>query len=332
MSKNAWMVRAGEGGHLIEEFAKGVLLVGWPEAGELKDATQRDLRLRLGSVYPGSKPASNQNAASVLWRFARAMKIGDVVVSYDPTKREYLIGEVTGDYRFEPKAFPSYPHVRQVNWSARAPRDQISVDSRNSLGSTLTLFAVNDDVLQDLRNGATGKAAPVEPGGLADKKDQLTQSNRDAEEQARELIEDKILALDAYEMQDLVAAILRAMGYRTRVSPPGSDRGVDVLASPDGLGLQEPRIKVEVKHRPNTAMGSQEVRSFLGGLRTGDRALYVSTGGFSKEAKYEAERATIPITLIDLRELAQLATDNYDSFDVEGKALLPLKRIYRPVD
>ena len=135
-----------------------------------------------------------------------------------------------------------------------------------------------------------------------------------------------------YKMQDLIAAILRAMGYRTRVSPPGPDRGVDVLASPDGLGLQEPRIKVEVKHRPNSSMGSQEIRSFLGSLRSGDRGLFVSTGGFTKEAKYEAERATIPITLIDLQELAQLVTDHYENFDSRGRALLPLIKIFRPAE
>jgi restriction system protein len=133
-------------------------------------------------------------------------------------------------------------------------------------------------------------------------------------------------------MQDFVAAILRAMGYRTRVSQRGPDGGVDIFASPDGLGLQEPRIKVEVKHRPNTAIAAPDVRSFLGGLRSGDRGLYVSTGSFTRDARNEADRATIPLTLIDLRALAQLATDNYDNFDQDGRALLPLKRIYRPAD
>ncbi len=111
-------------------------------------------------------------------------------------------------------------------------------------------------------------------------------------------------------MECLVATILRAMGYKARVTPKGPDRGVDVIASPDGLGLEEPRIKAEVKHRPKTAMGSQEIRSFLGGLRQGDRALYVSTGGFSKDAAYEADRSNIPITLVALDDLASLIVDS----------------------
>jgi restriction system protein len=120
------------------------------------------------------------------------------------------------------------------------------------------------------------------------------------------------------------------MGFKSRVSPRGTDRGLDILASPDGLGLQEPRIKAEVKHRTGTQMGSQEIRSFVGGLRPGDRAIYVSTGGFSKEAKYEAERSNIPLTLIELDDLATLVEQHYENFDTNGRALIPLTKIYWP--
>ena len=89
------------------------------------------------------------------------------------------------------------------------------------------------------------------------------------------------------------------MGYKTRVSPSGSDRGKDIVASRDGLGFEDPRIVVEVKHR-NATMGSQEIRGFLGGRHESDKGLYVSTGGFTKDARYEAERARIPLTLMDL--------------------------------
>lgn len=317
---------------MIDEFSKGVVAVGWRETGEIKDGNQRDLRLRLADVFPESKPGTNQNAASVLWRFSHVVKSGDTVVSYHPAKREYLVGEITSDYRFDLKRFKDHPHVRDVKWIARVSRDALNVSTRNSLGSTLTLFLIPDEAVADVWAATKGQK-PAEPTtGIEDEKEQVEQSNRDVEEQSRSLIEDRIIRLDPYDLQELIAAVLRAMGYRTRVSPPGPDRGVDVLASPDGLGLQEPRIKVEVKHRRDAAMGANEVRSFLGSLRIGDRGLYVSTGGFTREAKYEAERATIPITLIDLRELAQLVTDNYETFDPKGRALLPLVRIFRPAD
>jgi restriction system protein len=331
MSKNAWMVRAGEGGSLIDEFAKGIVTVGWDELGPIQANSQAELREHLAKAFPDEKPGAHQNAASVIWRFARVLNVGDTVVTSDPSRREYLLGEVASDYRYEERR-KSHRHVRDVKWANRVSRDLLKVATRNSLGSTLTLFLIPQDAIADLNASAAGKVEPEASGGLSDKRDELEQSNKDAQEEARQLIEDKILELDPYEMQELVAAVLRAMNFRTRVSPRGSDRGVDVLASPDGLGLQEPRIKVEVKHRSNTAMGSNEVRSFLGSLRSGDKGLYVSTGGFSKEAKYEAERSNIPVTLIDLQELAQLVTEHYERFDSQGRALVPLVRIYRPAD
>jgi restriction system protein len=82
------------------------------------------------------------------------------------------------------------------------------------------------------------------------------------------------------------------MGYKTRISPPGSDRGKDVEASSDGLGLTDPHVIVEVKHREGGTMGSQYLRNFIAALRPRHKGLYVSTGGFTKEARYEADRAS----------------------------------------
>ena len=79
-------------------------------------------------------------------------------------------------------------------------------------------------------------------------------------------------------------------------------------------------------------MGAQAIRSFIGALRPGDRGVYVSSGGFSKEARYEAERSNIPVSLVDIDELASLVVDYYEDFDLDGKALIPLVRIYWPAD
>lgn len=53
----------------------------------------------------------------------------------------------------------------------------------------------------------------------------------EAVSRGHELINDKIQGLDPEEMEELTAALLRAMGYQTRASARGPDRGVDVLAS-----------------------------------------------------------------------------------------------------
>ena len=72
------------------------------------------------------------------------------------------------------------------------------------------------------------------------------------------------------------------------------------------------------------------LRSFIGGLRSTDSGLYVSTGGFTKEAIYEADRALMPIKLLNLDQFVRLIVDNYDNADMDTRAILPLVRIYWP--
>lgn len=142
----------------------------------------------------------------------------------------------------------------------------------------------------------------------------------------------RIVDLSPRALEELTAALLRALGYSTWVSPAGPDRGVDVLATPDALGLRDPRIKVQVKHRPNRRMSAPEIRELIGALRPGDRGLCVSLGGFSREARYEADRSENPMRLLDLGEMSFLILKYYDQFDLAGKAILPLQKIYWPVE
>ncbi|KGQ20772.1 Restriction endonuclease [Lysobacter dokdonensis DS-58] len=151
----------------------------------------------------------------------------------------------------------------------------------------------------------------------------------DVQTLAVERIKDIVSGLGWSEMQELVAGILRAMGYKTQVSPAGADRGKDIVASPDGFGFENPRIVVEVKHRTGQ-MGSSAIRSFLGGRHKDDRGLYVSTGGFSKDAFYEADRAAVPLTLWTLDNVVRTLIEHYDATDSETKRLVPLKRMYWP--
>jgi restriction system protein len=49
-----------------------------------------------------------------------------------------------------------------------------------------------------------------------------------------------------YDFQELVAVLLRAMGYHVSyVSPRGPDQGLDIIAFTDPLGATGPRIKVQ---------------------------------------------------------------------------------------
>ncbi len=267
--------------------------------------------------------------AGQLVKFRFEFKKGDYVVTYNPEKRRYLVGEIIGDYEYNTKLLDYY-HIRRVKWLGEISRDLLSTSTKNTLGAISTLFEIGekarDEILKALKNEEES------PESIESAEEEMETIKEDIVSKAHEFIKDKILSLDWEELEELVAGLLRGMGYKTMITPKGPDRGRDIYASPDGLGLEDPRIIVEVKHRSDQ-VNAKEMRSFIGGLREGEKGLYVSTRGFSKDAKYEAERSKIPVTLVDLDTLAKLITQYYDNFDFdeEAKKLIPLVKIYWPV-
>ncbi len=331
-----WMVRAGRGGDYVEDFIeRSVVAFGGEALGPLTpDVTKDELTRRYAEKYPDEKEGSRASWAGQLLRFVLEIKVGDEVICSDRERRRYLLGKVTSEYQWSPDPQGQLAHVRRVTWTHEVPRDALQASTRNTLGSVLTVFRVNPDAAQDLLAAAgpigTVPPTPVSDDTLRQNAEVLGAISAETFSRADEFIEDQIDALNWSQMQELVAGILRAMGYRTTVSPAGPDRGVDIFASPDGLGLEEPRIFVEVKHRTNQ-IGAPQIRAFVGGRRANDKCLYVSTGGFSREAHYEAERAGVAVTLITLPKLRQLVLEYYEKLDAFTRALVPLRRLYWPV-
>lgn len=148
------------------------------------------------------------------------------------------------------------------------------------------------------------------------------------ESDARDGIRKYIISKSPYEFQDLVAALLRAMGYHTPfVAPKGKDGGIDIIAYLDPLGAQTPRIKVQVKHKPETSIGASDVRALSGVLKTGDIALFVTSGTYSTDARNAASGNDKFIRLIDGDDFIEMWQEYYDKMSDDDKNMLPLKRI-----
>ena len=148
------------------------------------------------------------------------------------------------------------------------------------------------------------------------------------ESDAREGIRRYMVSKTPYEFQDMVAALLRAMGYHTPfIAPKGKDGGIDIIAYVDQLGAKTPRIKVQVKHKPETTIGASDIRALLGVLRAGDIALFVTSGAFSQDAKSTGTNSREFIRLIDGDEFIEMWQEYYDKMSDEDKNMLPLKRI-----
>ena len=327
-NKNMWMVRS-EGGDLFEEFKnKNVVALGWNDMGDLSKVTSLD---ELKELYRRQEAEEDEKEGKVnascgmLRRFKDEIHKGDYVVTYNPETRKYLVGEVTGEYAFNTKLL-EYHHTHSVRWHEKeVDRDALSASTRKSLGAISTIFTVDVEAQAELLKVLeTDNHAPQPP----EQEDVVADTTKDdIVNQAQESIKDKVVKLDWEEMQQLVAGLLRGMGYKTMVSPQGPDRGRDVQASPDGLGLEDPKIIVQVKHRSGQ-MGSEEVRSFITSVGHSAKGLYVSTGGFSKDARLEAERSPTPVTLVDIDLLVSLLIQYYDKLDSDTRALLPLVKIY----
>lgn len=326
------MIRAGRGGVYASDWLEhGVIGIGWDfDGADIAAMNREQIRAAYGLSHPGDSKGKVAAGVGQVYRFAHDMTTDSTVVMYDPESRLYHLGVITGPC-VAVCDMDGVTYTRDVTWGEAAPRDVLSPSSKNSLGGIQTIFAVSDEVMADLTNAARDKSVVASNDPAIDDNDATNDEETLAAtyDNGIELIKDRVNQLDWEDMERLVAGLLKAMGYCARVMPKGPDGGRDVVASPDALGLESPRIVAEVKHRKG-AMGAPAVRAFIGGLRAGDRGLYVSTGGFTKEARYEADRANIPVRLLDLDAFVRHYVEIYDKTDDDTRSILPLTRIWWP--
>ena len=175
--------------------------------------------------------------------------------------------------------------------------------------------------------------AASQPDSAVSESDSAAVSAATTLEEAEELawgeVERYLRNMNPYGLQALVAALLKAMGYYVSwVSPPGPDKGTDILAHTDPLGTSTPRIKVQVKRHENP-ISVDGLRSFMAVLGDHDVGIFVSTGGFTSAAEQEARtQEKRKITLVGLEKLFDLWVQHYDRISDADKRLLPLKPVY----
>ncbi|MDA2932147.1 restriction endonuclease [Nitrospinae bacterium AH-259-F20] len=326
--KTVWVVRAGNNNEIAQEVEEqSAVALGWADVSNLSSTSSRDdVKSKVREAYPHLSEKKVIPSAGQIFRFVHEMKEGDYVLTPIRATREVLIGQITGPYEYNPSTISAnYPHARKVKWQKKVSRDDFTSSARNALGSSLTVFTVTP-YRQEIRSLLEG-----EPRGTEEPEVEEVDIYADVKEKSDELISDAISKLDPYEFQDLVAGVLRAMGLRTKVSPPGPDHGIDIVAHPDHFGFEEPRIKVQVKHRQAT-VGGGDMRNFITTVREGEKGLFVSTGGYTKEAETEARIANPPVTCLDRDQFVDLLLEHYENMEPELRAMIPLKKVYIPVN
>lgn len=333
-----WLIRAGSHGEFEQKFLQeNRVYVTWDRL----DVNLRALADRaalfsaLAERNPNAKPKTLHNWVSQVWPFAHDIQNGDLVFLPLKAQRAINVGEVTGDYHFEPAGPNPFYHWRSVKWIAEAiPRVHFGKDLLNSLGAFMTICRIR-------RNNAEERIASMRANGwkpetiTAAIKDSLPASDESAEDtDLEELGRDQIARLiDArfkgHGLTRLVEAILKAQGYTTYRSPEGADGGVDILAGAGPLGFSAPRLCVEVKSE-DSPIDRPTVDKLLGAMTKfgAQEGLFVSWGGFKSNVQKELAGSFFRMRLWSQQELLEQLFAHYDQLDEDLKAELPLKRIW----
>ena len=132
-----------------------------------------------------------------------------------------------------------------------------------------------------------------------------------------------------HALADLVAEILRVEGYTTKVSPPGPDGGVDILATGGTLGLGEDRICVQVKSGDGAANHDVVLR-LIGSVSNtqAQTGLLVSIGSVNAAAQRELDDNFFKLRLWQMPDLLKAIFRSYGNLSDETRAKLPLKQIW----
>ena len=148
------------------------------------------------------------------------------------------------------------------------------------------------------------------------------------EEKAWEKIEKYLQLMPWHEVQNLVGDLLRAMDYHVIWEAQPGQKGSDIIAFQDPLGTQSPRIRVEVKSQ-QSRIDLDNVKAFTSSISAHDVGVYVSIGGFTKDAgEYARNHETRRITLIDAEKLVELWIQHSAKLSDSARKRLDLVPVY----
>jgi len=330
-----WVVRAGRYGEQEETAVKKHLVChAWNELPDYsKVRTKDELRSLYTEKYPRETEKQVISRLGQIWRFAHEIQKGDLVALPLKTESAFAFGRITGEYYYEQVA-PNVMHIRTVEWLKTVPRSVFPKDILFSMNSALTVFKVHRNDAENRVNKilalvplvpeATGESTEAEIEDIAE--DDAVNLEETARDEILKFIQSEF---KGHGLANLVASVLRAQGYKTKVSPPGPDGGVDILAGSGSLGFDQPRLCVQVKSGSGTE-GQKTFNELLGVMSkyACEQGLLVSWGGVTNPVKLDAQKHFFTIRLWDQGDVVDAVLQNYERLDDETKADLPLKRIW----
>lgn len=337
-----WLIRLGRNGEYeARALEEGVLTVGFGirhDVSHLKD--RGALEAEMARLFPDDKPNRHRNFAAQVNQFLNVAETGDLVVSPVKTTSTIAIGRLAGPYRPGPKGEATRP----VEWlKTDLPRDTFRQDLLYSFGAFMTVCEISrNDALnrvkavletgRDPGDGVRpeGLPEPTSDSGTEDETEEAFDQAVSLDQIARDQIRRRIASTFAgHDFTRLIDAILTAQGYRTRRSPAGPDGGIDITAGSGPLGLESPRIVVQVKSG-DYVVQHPDLQSLIGTIQDtqADHGLMVSWGGFTAPVRRRINELYFRVRFWGQDETIDNLLSVYDSLPEDIRAELPLRRTW----
>ncbi len=333
-----WGIHAGKTGDANTLFMQqNRIAIGWPSMGNLSELPNEAVayKQKLLQTHPFSKPGAIPVNAGQLRHIVYTMQIGDLVVYPSKQDKQIHIGEITSEYTYD-ASNGDYPNQRMVTWLKHVPRAVFLPAALFEVGSAMSLFRVRNYADQfravllgksisnsPSTNGAVSAEEAAEPDTAPFIADNIEDITRDF------ILSQLSLHLKGHPFAVFVAHLFEVMGYRTDVSTPGPDGGIDIVAYKDEFALVPPIIKIQVKSTSGS-VGAPEV-AYLNGVIGDNFGILVTLGVFNNNAKSSAASMS-KIRLLDGASVAGLVLQHYEALDAKYKSIVPLKRVYAPDD
>lgn len=301
-----------------------VIAIGWDEMGDLSEIqpNRESYYKAYDKVYPNKSKQSIAGSAGQLFRFVNEAKIGDYVIYPTKFNRMINIGRIEGKYFFDSKE-PEYKQKRKVKWLKEFPRSDFSQGALYEIGSFLSFFKVKhyaDEFINAIHSRKNITDIQESEENVIATYETILESTKDY------VLKELNKNFKGYKLEEVVADLLNAMGYITKVSPHGGDNGKDIIVYKDEL---PPRIIVQVKSQ-NGNVTESTVQSLKGTIDEGGYGLFVTLSDYTKNAKIYLENHPM-IKSINGSELVDLILKYYDDMSDDFKDVIKLKKVFIPV-
>ena len=297
-----------------EALANDQIIIGWANAEGLLNAELdwEAFRGIISDAYYASEKNLRRagSAAGNMWRFIRAMNIGDLVVV--PYGSMFYVAEVSGPPTYdESQVENDSAYRREVTWlnEKQAIPRTLAKSALVSRMKTQQTSAYASDLLHQIMECIQIAQTGTRPTFQTDLQSRLIENTLDEIRSGR---------MDDSRFEFLIKDVLYGLGAdEARIVPRNQDKGADIVATFKVAGIFQYVLAVQAKHwQPEPPVGEDVVEQLLRGMEaeSANLGMIVTSGTVSEEAISYAEKLFedegIQIELVDGEQFAKLIVEH----------------------